>query len=114
VRVDPRRIQTNFYGTVNLQTGEDRVLRTDHLKGETPAVYLSGVLETDPDLPILRFWDRAPWPRGAAIERVWQAHPRLEILWSPVASPELNPPEQVWTAARQHVSHNHLPPQLDP
>ncbi len=31
----------------------------------------------------------------------------------PVAALELNPQEQVWTATRQAVSHNHQAPRLD-
>lgn len=114
VRVNPRRRKTNFYGTLNLQTGEELVLRTDKLNSETTAFYLNCVLETYPDVPLLYFWDRAPWHRGAAIERMLQANPRLEIIWYPVASPELNPQEQVWKAARRKVSHNHAQAQLNP
>jgi transposase len=114
VRVDPSRTKTNFYGTLNLQTGEELILRADKLNSETTAFYLNCVLETDPNVPILYFWDRAPWQRGAAIEHVLQANPRLEIICYPVASPELNPQEQVWKAARREVSHNHTQAQLNP
>jgi len=76
VRVTPSRTKTNFYGTLNLQTGEELVLRSDKLNNATTAFYLSCVLETDPDVPILYFWDRAPWHRGTAIDRVLQANPR--------------------------------------
>lgn len=114
VRVDPSRTKTNFYGTLNLETGDDLVLRADHLNSVTTAFYLNRVLETYPDVPILFFWDRAPWHRGAAIEQVLKANPRLEVIWYPVASPELNPQEQVWKAARRNVSHNHDQPKLDP
>lgn len=114
VRVDPSRTKTNFYGTLNLQTGEELVLRTDKMNGETTAFYLSCVLETYPDVPILFFWDRAPWHRGAVIERVLEANPRLEIISYPVASPQLNPQEQVWKAARRKVGHNHDQSRLDP
>jgi transposase len=113
MRVAPRRTKTNFYGTLNLETGEELVLRADKLNSATTAFYLNCVLETYPDVPILYFWDRAPWHRGAAIQRLLQANPRLEIIWYPVASPELNPQEQVWKAARRKVSHNHTRTQLN-
>ena len=35
------------------------------------------------------------------------ANPRLEVLWFPPGSPELNPQEHVWKAVREAVSHNH-------
>ncbi len=71
------------------------------------AMYLEFLVEAIPDRPILLFWDRAPWHQGAAIRRVWQAHPRLELMTYPTASPELNPQEQVWKAVRRACSHNH-------
>lgn len=114
VRVDANRTKTNFYGTLNLQTGEELVLRAERLNSATTAFYLKCILETYPDVPILYFWDRAPWHRGAAIDRVLQENPRLEIIWYPVAAPELNPQEHVWKAARRAVSHNHTQAQIDP
>jgi transposase len=114
VRVDPSRSKTNFYGTLNLQTGEEVVLRAKKLNSVTTAAYLVQILEAYPDVLILLFWDRAPWHRGRAIDQVLHAHPRLEILWYPVATPELNPQEHVWKATRRAVSHNHMQPHLEP
>jgi transposase len=114
VRVDPSRVKTNFYGTLNLRTGQELALRAEHMNSETTAVYLNCVLETYPDVPILWFWDNAPWHHGKAVEQVIQANPRLEIIWYPVASPELNPQEHVWKAARHDISHNHEQAQLKP
>ena len=114
IRIDPGRRKTNFYGTLNLQTGQDLVLCAEKMNNATTAFYLSCLLETYPTVSILLMWDRAPWHRGAAIARVLQANPRLEILWYPVASPELNPQEQVWKQTRRNVSHNHTQPHLEP
>lgn len=114
VRVAPSREKTNFYGTLNLLTGQDLVLRAEKQNSEATAFYLNCILETYPAVPILLFWDRAPWHRGAAIERVLCANPRLEIISYPVACPELNPQEHVWKAARHDVSHNHEQDHLTP
>jgi len=113
LRVDPSRSKTNFYGTLNLLTGQDLVLRAEKLNGDTTAFYLNCLLETYPDVPILLFWDRAPWHRGAAVEQVLRANPRLEIIWYPVASPALNPQERVWKAVRRDISHNHAQAHLN-
>lgn len=60
-----------------------------------------------PEVPILLLWDRATWHRGPEITRLLEANPRLEIVWFPPGSPELNPQEHVWKAAREAVRHNH-------
>jgi transposase len=112
VRVDPGRAQTHFYGTLNLLTGVEIVRRSAVMNAETTADYLEQILAAIPDRPVLIFWDRAPWHRGKPIEKVLATNPRLEIIYFPVAAPDLNPQEHVWKATRKVVSHNHLEPRL--
>lgn len=112
VRADPGRAKTNFYGALNLQTGQEIAMRSDIMNAEVSAQHLELILETNPDTPILLFWDRAPWHRGKPIDKVLEEHPRLEIIFFPTASPDLNPQEHVWKAVRKEVSHNHLEARL--
>ena len=112
VRADPGRAKTNFYGTLNLQTGQELAMRSDLMNAKVSAQHLEMLLEAYPNLPIVLFWDRAPWHRGKAIDQVLEEHSRLEIIFFPTASPDLNPQEQVWKAVRKEVSHNHLEAQL--
>ena len=107
VKADPGRESTHFYGALNLATGEQVSLRADLMIGEVSALFLSRLLLTYPDKPILLLWDRATWHKGEAIRAFLAAHPRLEIFWFPPGCPELNPQEQVWKASREAVSHNH-------
>jgi transposase len=112
VRVDPGRTKVGFYGTLNLHHGHELVTRTTTFTSETSALHLEQILAAIPDVPILLFWDRAPWHQGEPIRRVLADHPRLEILYYPVAAPDLNPQEQVWKQTRRAVSHNHVTPKL--
>ena len=112
VRADPGRAKTNFYGTLNLHTGEDMVTSSPVMNAEATAQHLKQILTAIPGHPILLLWDRAPWHRGEAIREMLKANPRLEIMYFPVAAPDLNPQEHVWKATRIAVSHNHLKPQL--
>lgn len=107
VRSDPGRAKTNFYGTLNLHTGEDIVTQASKMNAQTTALHLQQILDTLPDVPILLLWDRAPWHRGQAIRDVLSANPRMETMRFPVAAPELNPQEHVWKATRRAISHNH-------
>lgn len=108
IRVDPSRKKVGFYGTLNLRTGEQIVARSEVFNSEATARYLTQLLARFPDQPILLLWDRAPWHYGEAVGQVVAANARLEIMWFPVAAPELNPQEQVWKKTRRAVSHNHL------
>jgi transposase len=107
VRTDPSRAKTTFYGTLNLHTGAEIVSRTSVMNADATAQHLEAVLAALPEQKLLLLWDRAPWHRGAAIQAVLDANPRLEIMRLPVAAPDLNPQEHVWKATRRAVSHNH-------
>lgn len=107
VKVAANRDNTHFYAALNLATGQEVTLRSDLMHAEASALFLSRILLAYPDRPILLLWDRATWHKGEAIRAVLAANPRLELLWFPPGSPELNPQEQVWKATREAVSHNH-------
>jgi transposase len=112
VRVDAGRTKTNFYGTLNLLTGQELAMRADKMNAVNSAKHLEQILQAYPNQAILLFWDRAPWHQGPAIRRILEANPRLELVIFPVAAPELNPQEHVWKATRRAISHNHNEPKL--
>jgi transposase len=112
VRAHPGREKVNFYGTLNLHTGQDIATQTLVMNAEASAQHLEQILDVIPDVPILLLWDRAPWHRGQPVRAVLEANPRLEILYFPVAAPELNPQEHVWKATRRAIGHNHTIPRL--
>ena len=112
VRADPGRAMTHFYGSLNLKTGQEIAMRSDVMNAEVSAQHLEMLLEANPDVPIILFWDRAPWHRGKPIDKLLEENPRLEIIFFPTATPDLNPQEHVWKAVRKQVSHNHLEARL--
>ena len=112
VRVDPGRKKAGFYGTLDLRTGCEIVMRSAVFNAATSAQHLEQILATYPDVPILLLWDRASWHQGPEIREVLDRNPRLEIMRYPVAAPDLNPQERVWKLTRRAVSHNHTFPKL--
>jgi len=103
---------THFYGSLNLQTGQEIAMRSDIMNTEVSAQHLEMLLAANPSAPIVLFWDRAPWHRGKPIDKVLEENPRLEIIFFPTATPDLNPQEHVWKAVRKDISHNHLEARL--
>lgn len=102
----------HFYGALDLRSGREVSMRSDLMISEASALFLSQVLLAYPEKPILLLWDRATWHRGAAVNTLLAANPRLQVLWFPPGCPELNPQEHVWKAAREAVSHNHTQAKL--
>lgn len=107
VKVVANRNNTHFYGALNLQTGQQVMMRSDLMNADVTALFLNRILLTYSDVPILLLWDRATWHKGEAIRSVLAANPRLELWCFPPGCPELNPQEHVWKATREAVSHNH-------
>lgn len=114
VKIDPGRKNLHFYGALNLQTGQEVVMRAAVMNGATSLLFLLKLLLAYPNRKILLLWDRAPWHFGPAIRHFLAAHPQLEIFYFPPASPDLNPQEHVWKDVRNHVSHNHTFITLEP
>ncbi len=112
LRTDTQRDKVNFYGTLNLHTGEEIVLRSAEMNATVSVQHLEQLLAAFPQGPIVLFWDRATWHKGKVVQRFLDAHPRLEVVYFPVGAPELNHQEHVWKATRHAVSHNHLSPKL--
>jgi transposase len=117
IKVDPGRANLHFYGALNLQTGQEIVMRSTVMTAVASVLFLLKLVLAYPQQPILLLWDRAPWHRGPAIRTFLAAHPNLELFYFRVplgrASPDLNPQEHVWKAARTQVSHNHSIHRLD-
>jgi len=107
VRVHPNRDKVSFYGTLNLQTGQEVVLKEATMNSEATARHLEKVLATYPGTSPLLLWDRASRHGGPLVRAVLEANPRLEVMHFPTAAPDLNPQEMVWKATRAAISRNH-------
>ena len=106
VKTTPQRDVVHFYGALNVLTGQEIAISVPEKKGYVTVMFLQHLLDCYPQRPILLLWDRAPWHQGEARQFV-ENHPRLEAVKFPVACPELNPQEHVWSQARENISHNH-------
>ncbi len=107
VACDPSRTKTNFYGTRTMKTGQEIVTEAATMNAAATTTHLRAILAAHPDVPVLLLRDRAPWHRGAEIQEMLDANPRLELILFPTAAPDLNPQEHVWKATRRAMSHNH-------
>ena len=76
------------------------------------AAFLDDLFACYPGQPILLLWDRASWHKGSPVMDVLAAHPTVQTVYFPPASPDLNSQEHAWSLARAHVSHNHTLPDL--
>jgi len=53
---------------------------------------------------IVLVWDRPPIHKRKAVQEFIQSHKRLVVFEFPVAAPELNPAEFIWTQTKEHIA----------
>lgn len=107
IRVTPQRDMIHFYGALEVQLGREIALPALEQTSAVTADFIRLLLLHFPTQHILLLLDRAPWHRGPEIQLVLADTDRLELLYYPVACPDLNPQEHVWERARDAISHNH-------
>ncbi|MDX2137167.1 MAG: IS630 family transposase [Chloroflexota bacterium] len=112
VRVSAQRDHVHLYGALNLCNGHEFALPRPEMTSVETADFLRDLFYCYPDQPILLLWDRARWHKGQMVRDLLAHHPRVETLFFPPASPELNPQEHIWSLARTNISHNHALPDL--
>jgi transposase len=54
--------------------------------------------------PIVLVWDRHPIHKRKAVQDFLVSHRRLHMFYFPVAAPELNPAEFIWTQALEYTA----------
>ena len=75
VRSDAQRTKVNFYGTLNLPTGKEIVVRTPEMNGPTSVQHLEQILAAFPTQHIVLFWDRASWHKGRVVNPILASSP---------------------------------------
>ena len=53
---------------------------------------------------IVLVWDRHPIHKRKAVQNFLAAHKRLHMFYFPVAAPELNPAEFIWTQTAEYTA----------
>lgn len=54
--------------------------------------------------PIVMVWDRHPIHKRKMVQEFLANHKRLQVFYFPVAAPELNPAEFIWTQATEYTA----------
>ncbi|OGZ18414.1 MAG: hypothetical protein A2494_02185 [Candidatus Lloydbacteria bacterium RIFOXYC12_FULL_46_25] len=74
-----------------------------NLTGEEVIAFLKQILRRVRGYIVL-VWDRHPIHKRRAVQDFIQAHKRLIVFEFPVAAPELNPAEFIWTQTTEYIA----------
>jgi transposase len=83
VRSDAQRDEVSFYGSLNLHTGQEIVLRSEKMNETVSLKHLEQLLTIFPHQHMVLIWDRASWHKGARVRQFLAEHPRLETVYFP-------------------------------
>lgn len=102
----------NFYGALNMKTGQCSAGKTDRQNSQTTIKFLKKLLKIYQNKKIFLIWDGAGWHKSKEIRQFLsetnRSKTKLELFNFPPYTPEFNPQEHVWKALRQNITHNRL------
>ena len=106
------REKVGFFGAVNLKTGALVTKDAPTFNSETFGDFLDYLLHATQG-KIYLILDNAKWHKAKALKDFFiQNQDRLERIFLPPYSPELNPAERVWRITRRLVTHNRYFPSV--
>ena len=109
IKVDTQREGSSFYGALNVQTGRCHLQEIAGKQvSERTVEFLASLEQEYSGKRVLLLWDGAPWHRGKVRDYLKRTDKAcwMEIMYFPPYSPELNPQEHVWKAAKRYACHN--------
>lgn len=101
-----RERQTGL-GSVNIKTGQMVVNFADHGNYQSFKKHLKKILRVYMNAPkIIMCVDNVRYHHARLLKTFLQNHPRLELIYLPPYSPDLNPVERAWWLMRKSITHN--------
>ena len=100
------RDKVGFFGALDLKTGRLLTRETPTFNAETFGDFVRYLLQSTQG-KIYLILDNARWHRSRNLKDYFELNrDRLELIYLPAYSPELNPVERVWRVTRRQVTHN--------
>jgi len=108
IETNNTRKRKNFYGFLNLKTGQEHAFMTDKQNMGVTAEVLTEIRKLYPNSKLVIVWDNCGWHRGSKVTEWIEQDGNTETIHFPPYTPQLNPQEHVWKAGRKAVTHNHF------
>ena len=114
IDVATKRESLSLYGFLEIKTGKEYAFKTPWQNMYLTEKILKKLRKLFPGKKILIIWDQAGWHRGSVVKKyIEKTKGKIETMFFPAASPELNPQEHVWKAGRSNVTHNEFIENID-
>lgn len=107
VRVNASKKRTNVVAAVNPLTGNKVTMKSKTFNKHDFIRFLKKIMQ-EYRHAIYLFTDGAPAHIAKEVKEFLKAHPRLNVIFLPAYSPDLNPAEQLWNHTRIKCLNNRL------
>ena len=94
-----------LHGALNVQTGELVRLARERSRTDDCLAFVETLGKLRPEVPKLLIWDNAPPHHPKRVQEA-AAAAKIEIVWLPFRSPELNPCEDLWRLLKAVIAAN--------
>jgi len=100
------RHKVSFFGALNLKTGRLLTKEAHTFSAETFGEFVRYLLQST-EGKLYLILDNARWHKAYDLRDLFYVNQdRIECIFLPTYSPELNPVERVWRITRRQVTHN--------
>jgi len=102
-----KRERQTVFGSYNYVTGQMTVSFADRGNSHTFKKHLKKVLNTYKQAPLIfMVLDNVAYHHAKRISAWLEKHPKLQLLFLPPYSPDLNAVERAWWYMRKKITHN--------
>lgn len=102
-----KRERQTFFGAVAIQTGQVVVKRADRGNTKTFKSFLVKVLHSFKDKKLLMVLDNVRYHHAKMLKPFLDNNKdKLQLMFLPPYSPDLNPMERLWWYMRKKITHN--------
>lgn len=109
-----KRERKTLFGCIEPKTGIVITSKADRGNTITFFSFLLAVVKSFPDKKVAMVLDNVPYHHAKRLKPILERYKhRIELLYLPPYSPDLNPIERVWWYMRKKITHNRYVESLD-
>jgi transposase len=94
-----------LHGALHIQTGELVKVVRERSRTDDSQAFVEALSQVRPEIAKLLIWDNAPPHHPKRVQEA-AAAAKIEIVWLPIRSPELNPCEDLWRVLKAGIAAN--------